>query len=135
MITVFSGGPGAASFASPEPHAQAPAAMVDDTLAAIEQVVPGVSGGYNGRAWVDFWPADPWAKGSYAAFGPGQMSTLWGYTLLPEEGVHFAGEHTSTYSQGYLNGGVESGQRAAIEVMDRLGVPVPKEIASLPYSS
>jgi monoamine oxidase len=49
--------------------------------------------------------------------------------------VHFAGEHTSTYSQGFLNGGVESGQRAAIEVMRALGLPVPKAIASLPYST
>jgi monoamine oxidase len=49
--------------------------------------------------------------------------------------VHFAGEHTSTYSQGYLNGGVESGQRAAIEVMRELGRPVPASIADLPYSA
>jgi monoamine oxidase len=48
--------------------------------------------------------------------------------------VHFAGEHTSTYSQGYLNGGVESGQRAAIEVMRDLGITVPPAIADLPYS-
>lgn len=135
LITVFSGGAGASSFAATTPHAEAQSAIVDETLAAIDQVVPGVSGSYNGRAWLDFWPADPWTKGSYAAFGPGQMSTLWGYNLLPEGGVHFAGEHTSTYSQGYLNGGVESGQRAAIEVMNRVGVPIPDEIASLPYSS
>lgn len=30
---------------------------------------------------------------------------------------HFAGEHTSYDSQGYLNGGVESGMRAANEVL------------------
>jgi len=41
---------------------------------------------------------------------------------------------TSTYSQGFLNGGVESGYRAAIEVMRRLGVRVPRDIAELPYS-
>jgi monoamine oxidase len=48
--------------------------------------------------------------------------------------VHFAGEHTSTHSQGYLNGGVESGQRAAIEIMGTLGLEVPPAIADLPYS-
>jgi monoamine oxidase len=36
--------------------------------------------------------------------------------------VHFAGEHTSTHSQGYLNGAVESGERAAAEVLRALGV-------------
>ena len=62
------------------------------------------------------------------------MTRFWGYTARPEGNVHFAGEHTSTYSQGYLNGGVESGQRAAIEVMRVLGVPVPQAIAPMPYS-
>jgi monoamine oxidase len=49
--------------------------------------------------------------------------------------VHFAGEHTSTYSQGFLNGGVESGDRAAIEVMRAIGVRVPSRLSSLPYST
>jgi monoamine oxidase len=35
--------------------------------------------------------------------------------------VYFAGEHTSLESQGYLNGAVESGQRAAGEVLASLG--------------
>jgi monoamine oxidase len=48
--------------------------------------------------------------------------------------MHFAGEHTSIFSQGFLNGGVESGQRAAIEVMEAVGVEVPESIARLPYS-
>jgi monoamine oxidase len=33
--------------------------------------------------------------------------------------VHFAGEHTSTRWQGFLNGAVESGQRAAREIRGR----------------
>ena len=32
-----------------------------------------------------------------------------------------AGEHTSTHSQGYLNGGGESGERAAREVLAARG--------------
>jgi monoamine oxidase len=34
--------------------------------------------------------------------------------------VHFAGEQTSTHSQGYLNGAVESGERAAREVLQAI---------------
>jgi monoamine oxidase len=37
------------------------------------------------------------------------------------QNCHFAGEHTSIKSQGYLNGGVETGERAASEVIDALG--------------
>jgi monoamine oxidase len=35
---------------------------------------------------------------------------------LPWKRVFFAGEHTSTTWQGYMNGAVESGLRAAEEV-------------------
>ncbi|WP_408641693.1 FAD-dependent oxidoreductase [Solicola gregarius] len=72
---------------------------------------------YNGRSWLDSWVDDPWVRGSYAAFLPGQYTRYWGYLGKAECGVHFAGEHTSTHSQGYLNGGVESGERAAREVL------------------
>jgi monoamine oxidase len=39
----------------------------------------------------------------------------------PEGNCHFAGEHTSIDFQGYLNGGVETGERAADEVITALG--------------
>ena len=35
---------------------------------------------------------------------------------------NFAGEHTSIDAQGYLEGAVESGERAAREVLAALGV-------------
>jgi len=40
----------------------------------------------------------------------------------PEGGIHFAGEHTSLSSPGYLDGAVGSGYRAAGEVLSSLGV-------------
>jgi monoamine oxidase len=39
----------------------------------------------------------------------------------PEGNALFAGEDTSTHSQGYLNGGVETGERAARQVLNVLG--------------
>ena len=80
---------------------------------------------FNGKAWLDYWTGDPWTLGSYAAFAPGADDEVLGLTAIPVDRVHFAGEHTSTYSQGFLNGGVESGQRAAIEVMRAIGAHVP----------
>ena len=38
-----------------------------------------------------------------------------------EGNCHFCGEHTSIDFQGYLNGAVETGERAAGEVIDDLG--------------
>ena len=135
LITVYAGGRGSTQFAASNPHGEAPAEMVRKTLGDIDDAVPGTAAHHNGKAWLDYWTGDPWTLGSYAAFRPGQMTKYWGYPARPEGRVHFAGEHTSTYSQGFLNGGVESGQRAAIEVMEALGVRVPKAIASLPYTT
>ena len=62
--------------------------------------------------------------GAYAAFLPGQVTRWLGFLGLPEGPVHFAGEHTSETAQGYLEGAVESGERAAREVRASIGVSV-----------
>ena len=133
LVTVFAGGRTGASWTADEPHAVAPEAFAAGYVGRIDEVVPGTAERFNGQAWLDLWTRDPWTNGAYAAFLPGQYTRSWGYTGRPEGRVHFAGEHTSTYSQGYLNGGVESGQRAAIEIMHALGLEVPGSIADLPY--
>ncbi len=129
LLTVFSGGHVGAGYDVAEAHAPARERVIDATLAAIEQVVPGVTGAFNGRAWLDSWVHDPWVGGSYAAFLPGQLTSYWGATSQPQGLVHLAGEQTSTYSQGFLNGGVESGSRAAAEVLDAVGRPLPPGLA------
>ena len=63
------------------------------------------------------WHEDPWARGAFAYFEPGQMSTLLPISQRPEGRVHFAGEHTSAW-HGWMNGALESGNRAAEEVND-----------------
>ena len=88
----------------------------------IERLVPGVREHFNGRAWLDSWPHDPWSRGSYLGFGPGQYTRYWGLLGAPEDRIHLAGEHTSTFGQGYLDGAIESGERAAREVLDDFGV-------------
>jgi monoamine oxidase len=62
------------------------------------------------------WDTDPWAKGGYAFFDP-QFDPLWrDWLARPAGRVVFAGEHTSVRWQGYVNGAVESGLRAAAEI-------------------
>lgn len=123
MLTIYNGGNEGANYPTDVAHAPASPAIVG-VLANLERGVPGVSNSSNGLAFLDSWADDPWVCGSYARFAPGQYTDFWG-ALGPREGpVDFAGEHTSTFSQGYLSGGVESGERAAREVMNALGVPV-----------
>ncbi len=116
LITAYSGGANGTAYDFPQAHGPAPDDAVAGTLAALELAAPGISDGFNGRAFLDEWATDPWALGSYAAFLPGQTSRYAREIRRPEGGLHFAGEHTSIGFQGFLEGAVESGERAAREV-------------------
>jgi monoamine oxidase len=86
-------------------------------LAEVEQVLPGVSRAWNGRVRRTVWDAASGPKGAYASYPPGYMTSLFGIEWESEGPVHFAGEHTSRAAQGFLEGAVESGRRAAREVL------------------
>lgn len=62
------------------------------------------------------WETDPWSRGGYAFFDSRFDPTLRGWLAQPCGRLFFAGEHTSIKWQGYMNGAVESGRRAAAEV-------------------
>ncbi len=62
------------------------------------------------------WEDDPFVRGGYAVFQPGYDPEQRAWLSRPHGRIVFAGEHTSLRWQGYMNGAVESGQRAALEV-------------------
>jgi monoamine oxidase len=62
------------------------------------------------------WEQDPWARGGYAFFDPGFDPSLRAWLARPFGRIFFAGEHTSIRWQGYMNGAIETGRRAAAEV-------------------
>ncbi len=66
-----------------------------------------------GTTWV--WDDDPWARGGYIYFKPGQMYSIRPHISRPEGRIHFAGEHAST-RPGWMQGALESGDRAAREI-------------------
>ena len=66
------------------------------------------------------WNRNPFAGGAYAYWKPGQITRLARIMREPSHRVHFAGEHTAVMNRG-MEGAMESGERAAFEVMDRLG--------------
>ena len=62
------------------------------------------------------WEMDRFARGGYAVFGP-DFKPEWRAELARATGrVVLAGEHTSRRWQGYMNGAVESGIRAARDI-------------------
>jgi monoamine oxidase len=115
ILVDYTGGQVGASFGSGTPEERA-----EQFLTQIEPVLPGLSAQWNGRATVDFWLGYPWTRGSYSYWKVGQYTRFSGIERVPERNCFFCGEHTSIDFQGYLNGAVETGERAADEVLDSL---------------
>ena len=65
------------------------------------------------------WGRDPWARGAYAHYAPGQVTRLKPVMAQPWKRLHFAGEHTAVTSPG-IESAVESAQRACGEIFERL---------------
>jgi monoamine oxidase len=64
------------------------------------------------------WAAEPWTRGCYGAHFPTGAWTRFGPALREPIGpLHWAGTETATVWMGYLDGAVESGDRAAREVL------------------
>jgi monoamine oxidase len=86
--------------------------FVDELLPTL----PGVKD-YNGRAVLDYWTGRPLTRGSYSYYRVGQMTAFAGVEGKPSGNCHFAGEQTSYTFQGYMEGAVKSGERAAAEIV------------------
>jgi monoamine oxidase len=112
ILVNYTGGKIGASFGT-----GTPAERAAQFLKQIEPVLPGISSRWNGRATIDYWAGYQWTKGSYSYWKVGQYTKFAGAEREPEGNCHFAGEHTSIDFQGYLNGAVESGERAAGEIL------------------
>jgi monoamine oxidase len=89
-------------------------------LPQIEPVLPGATAQWNGRATRDYWTGYQWTKGSYSYWKAGQYTRFSGAEKERSGNCHFCGEHTSQDFQGYLQGGVETGERAASEILGDL---------------
>lgn len=112
ILVDYTGGKIGASFGAGTPESRA-----KQFLGQLEPVLPGATKAWNGKATIDFWTGYPWTKGSYAYWKVGQYQRFAGMEGRRQGNCLFAGEHTSIDFQGYLNGAVETGQRAAGEIL------------------
>jgi len=85
----------------------------------VEMIYPGVRDYFEGGL-TKCWDEDEWARGASSYYKPGQFSTLLPHVARPEGRIHFAGEHTSVWIDGWMQGALESGNRVAREVNDAL---------------
>jgi monoamine oxidase len=118
IMVVYSGGRRGATYPTTRAHAPAPPAVARETVARLATIYPRLDRDFTGRAHLDAWVHNPWSHGSYAAFLVGQYTRFTQRVRGGREGgVHFAGEHTDTDQQGYIDGAVRTGERAARELL------------------
>ncbi|NES81576.1 MAG: NAD(P)-binding protein [Moorea sp. SIO2B7] len=65
------------------------------------------------------WGNDPFAKGAYSHFAPGQISTFVKDMAKPWQRIHFAGYHTAIKYPG-MEAALKSGERAVGEILNRI---------------
>ena len=92
----------------------------DKWLAGANTIYPGVADKYNGKISKFPWMVYPYSKGSYTCYKKGQWSAFAGIEAEPFDNIFFAGEHCSVKHQGFMNGAVETGRKAAENMARRL---------------
>src|SRR4029079_10350850 len=64
------------------------------------------------------WSTEVWNRGCpVAVLGPGTLTEFGAVLRVPVDRIHWAGTETSTFWNGYMDGAVRSGERAAAEVL------------------
>lgn len=123
VLTHFTGGNLGASLDPARTQAEATAFLAD-----LERVYPG-SAALARRdtrqqivAHAENWLRLPLFKGAYSNNQPGYFTSLEGLYARPAGNIHFAGEHTDSFYgyQGFMEGALVSGARAADEVLRSL---------------
>lgn len=120
-ITCFFGGSQALGLMQ-----QDPAQPLLSLQQAYDRCFNGTQATFNGKSSHFYWPNYRFAKGSYSCYKPGQWTSFYGAEIKPIERLFFAGEHCSMKYQGMMNGAVNTGKRAAINVAKALRLTVKK---------
>ena len=89
-------------------------------LNKLNQIYTSIKEQFNGKKGTFNWGNSPFVKGSYACMTVGQQTAFGGVESEPINSILFAGEHCSKDSQGYMNGGAETGRKAAEELIRRV---------------
>lgn len=90
---------------------------IEFALRQVEKIFPGIREHFESGV-TKCWDEDQWARGVSSYYKPGEFSSLLPYVARPEGRIYFAGEHTSIWIDGWMQGALESGNRVAREVND-----------------
>ncbi len=103
--------------------------MQQDAVNQLDEIYPGAKAAFSGRLNYWNWPNFPLSKCSYMSYKTGQYTTMAGAQFQPVGNLYFAGEHCSISSQGFMNGGAETGRFAAELIIKKLNTTVAKPSA------
>jgi monoamine oxidase len=118
VLTNFTGGRHGLELNAGTARSQADVAALQ-----LDTIFPGIATQRNGAREVRMhWPSQPWAQGSYACFTPGDWTGLRGAMGEPVGQLYFAGEHCALDTQGFMEGGCESGETAATQILVDRGI-------------
>lgn len=113
LLTNFTGGRHGAELGEGTPKARA-----DEAAAQLDAVFPGVAASRGGAREARFhWPSFRWTQGSYACFTPGDWTSLREHIATQSGNLYFIGEHCSPDNQGFMEGGLETGELAAQSIL------------------
>ncbi len=70
------------------------------------------------RGWFHEWVFDPFARGGISRLAPGYVTEHMQFIGPNESGIHFAGEHTSSWV-GTIEGALESAERVCAEIFEK----------------
>jgi monoamine oxidase len=91
-----------------------PATSVTQATAQIDRVYPGSARLATDGA-IAHWPDEPYSRGCYTAYAPGQVTKFHAALRRPLGRLLLAGEHTDTFNS-YMEGAIRSGRRAAAAI-------------------
>jgi monoamine oxidase len=90
---------------------------LEGVQAAVEMFSPGARVlAFDGHDWI----RDPYAKGAWSGFKPGTLSRSHSELARPEGRLAFAGSDVSLGYNGWFDGAIESGRRAARQALRAL---------------
>ncbi|HXJ01349.1 MAG TPA: FAD-dependent oxidoreductase [Micropepsaceae bacterium] len=92
-----------------------PAGRVGFGVGLAKQAFPDIEAELQ-KSFVQRWAQDPYVRGAFTVFHPGQMGRWVPVIGRPEGRVFFAGEHTAPWN-GWMEGALWSGERAAQEIL------------------
>ena len=99
--------------------------------AQLAEIFPGLDRVQRGQPVRADWLGEPYQKGSYSAYQVGQWTAIGGAEGERIGNIWFAGEHCSYAAKGYMDGACETGEVAALSILEDMGLPTTRQSARL----